>query len=1154
MYRNSILLICFVLVLSLATSVTEGADPTLVGWWKFDEDTGVIANDMSTYGNNGTLQGDPQWVIGHLVGALRFDGVGDYVEVPHASILTVDNEVTVMAWINAQRHNSAGGDWQAILAKSNNPRSYSFYTYTSGTLHFSTTSGGAYVGSTSSGQVPLNAWVHVCAMVSGGQHVYYINGQPAGTFQSGINLPGTADTATVRIGTTHENNNNNFLGMIDDARIYNRALTQAEVREAMLGGDVREARRPDPAHLAVGVPIDANLGWLRGDGAVQEEVYFGTDPCALPKVTDIMVLPPFPPLYDPPGDLIASTTYYWQVVEVNGVDRFESSVWEFTTVRGEAQPDYPFDGAIIPGDEITYLGNDYIWTKLIFIPGATSVEYTGYFNEDYSKVEGRHPDANLGSPPYASIPGWEYTFFAGNPQVPPADYTLVRGTRYYWTVDSKDALGNTFAGDIWEFGIQGFKAFAPSPPNEAIFVSTTPFLSWLPGFVVEDHDVYIGTSWEDVNNARYDPVNPPPEFLVTRVDPNYQIVSPLPTQTKMYWRVDEVVGRMPPPIGGGNYVYGDVWEFTTVPEGVGQIREDLWWNLTTDQSANRNSLSWLYTHPNFPGQPDETNMLDSFDSGMDIGNDYGGMIHGWLHPAYSGDYKFWLATDDYSELYLSTDENPANMQLIASQPDFWVADYIWYNNPLQESASIPLVAGQKYYIRACWKEGGGGDQCQVAWQGPDQPLAPVEGSASAVIPGTRLEPFVQLWAHDPDPRDWAYAVPVSTTLKWGPGDHAALHDVYLGTDKSAVKSATTTTPGIYLGRIGPNSLGPMAFDSAKFYYWRIDEVNLAGPDPCLWKGTTWTFRTVGAAGGLLGLYYHWDGILPPGLPGGPPDPGPANPFQVFVMSRIDPSVNFNWGTGSPDPNINVDNFSCKWVGHVECPIDANYTFLTETDDGSRVFIDGVQILPIAAWQQQGMTWWSGEVLLTAGLHDIEMHHEEGGGGAGARLAWSAIPTNPSDDPIAQQIIPPIWLWPPLFASGPRPPDGSTIDERKPALEWIPGVNADYHEVYFSANFDDVNNRNPGIKQITTDPCHPYPAVPPLELARTYYWLVDEVKTSPPGRWDARTVWSFTISECLSLDNMEDYNDHGEMRQVRCDKYGETVMLTWFGEVHIPICA
>ena len=166
-------------------------DPNLKGWWRFDDDT----FDWSGHGNHGTLNGPPVWSAGHVgTGSLEFSGT-DFVEVPHDESLTVDSEVTVMAWINAQRHNSAAGDWQGILGKSNNPRSYSFYTYVDGTLHFSTAT------------VPLNEWVHVCAMVTGGAHRYYINGAPAGEEHSGIVLPGTADSGTVRIGMTNEGNN-----------------------------------------------------------------------------------------------------------------------------------------------------------------------------------------------------------------------------------------------------------------------------------------------------------------------------------------------------------------------------------------------------------------------------------------------------------------------------------------------------------------------------------------------------------------------------------------------------------------------------------------------------------------------------------------------------------------------------------------------------------------------------------------------------------------------------------------------------------------------------------------------------------------------------------------------------------------------------------
>jgi hypothetical protein len=251
------------------------SNPNLVGWWKLDEDQSTAALDWSGRGNHGTLVGDLQWVVGYDGYALEFDGGGDYVEVSHDASLTVDTEVTVMAWINAERHNSSG-DWQGILAKSNNPRSYSFYTYVDGTLHFSTTSGGAYVGSNSAGQVPLNEWVHVTAMVEGGQHVYYINGEPAGTGGGGITLPGAADTATVWIGRTHESSNA-FLGMIDDVRIYNKALTQEEVKQAMRG-DPSLAWNPSPTNGSTpDVDKALPLTWSPGDDASEHDVYFGTD-------------------------------------------------------------------------------------------------------------------------------------------------------------------------------------------------------------------------------------------------------------------------------------------------------------------------------------------------------------------------------------------------------------------------------------------------------------------------------------------------------------------------------------------------------------------------------------------------------------------------------------------------------------------------------------------------------------------------------------------------------------------------------------------------------------------------------------------------------------------------------------------------------------
>ena len=232
MYRKLIYLVLFVLVLSVAlTNVTKAADPDLVGWWRLDDGSGMTAADFSGNGNDGDLVGNPTWVAGQLGMGLQLNGVDEYVEVPHNDILSVDNEVTVMVWINAERHTYPGQNWQGIMAKGASPgRSYSLYTEVGQGLHFST--GNPFIGTVSATDVPLNEWVHVCAIVIDDHHQYYINGEDAGSSGSGINLPGVADNATVLLGDARDGSRE-FLGKVDDFRIYRRGLTQEEVQSAM---------------------------------------------------------------------------------------------------------------------------------------------------------------------------------------------------------------------------------------------------------------------------------------------------------------------------------------------------------------------------------------------------------------------------------------------------------------------------------------------------------------------------------------------------------------------------------------------------------------------------------------------------------------------------------------------------------------------------------------------------------------------------------------------------------------------------------------------------------------------------------------------------------------------------------------------------------
>jgi glucose/arabinose dehydrogenase/regulation of enolase protein 1 (concanavalin A-like superfamily) len=132
-------------------------------------------------------------------------------------------------------------------------------------------------------------------------------------------------------------------------------------------------------------------------------------------------------------------------------------------------------------------------------------------------------------------------------------------------------------------------------------------------------------------------------------------------------------------------------------------------------------------------------------------------------------------------------------------------------------------------------------------------------------------------------------------------------------------------------------------------------------------------------------------------------------FTARRVVRFDPTVNFDWGNGSPDPLIGADTFSVRWTGQVRPRFTQTYTFTVTGDDGVRLWVDGRQI--INQWIDQSPTSHSGTIALQANrLYSIRMEMYENGGGAVARLEWAS----PSQ---TRQIIPSSVLFPPASASG-----------------------------------------------------------------------------------------------------------------------------------------
>ena len=386
MCEKSIYMTCFGLLLGLILISTANAqDPDLLGWWKLDEKSGLIAYDSSGNSNDGELiQTDgnpisnPQWVYGYAGGALWLDGVDDFVEVPHNESLQPDGDIiTLMAWINIPRHTGAeASSWsgyQAIITKGNDPRMYSLYTCLDdndrGVLHFSL--GDPFVQSTSVGSVPLNEWVHVCAtVIEDGGHLYYINGEPS---QPAAAVTGTvipSGTETLRIGNAPENNS--LMGKIDDVRVYQRSLTQEEIQQIMISGLSSAATLPNPDNEAQEVTRDTIISWKEGQYVDTHNVYFSTD---FNDVNEASVSDPRGVLvsenqsgttFEPLGaDLLEyNTTYYWRVDEINDLDPnspWRGDVWSFTTVNFVVVDDFEdYDDAnnIIYDTWLDYVGNN----------------------------------------------------------------------------------------------------------------------------------------------------------------------------------------------------------------------------------------------------------------------------------------------------------------------------------------------------------------------------------------------------------------------------------------------------------------------------------------------------------------------------------------------------------------------------------------------------------------------------------------------------------------------------------------------------------------------------------------------------------------------------------------------------------------------------
>jgi hypothetical protein len=241
--------------------------PGLVGWWRFDEGTGTIAGDSSGNENNGNVFGAATWSNGMYGGALSFDGSSSYVNVPAASSLFPSNAITIEFWVNIASANINANAYMGFVATNSRTNGLQVIkNWGSGQVLFETPGVGNLLSNVA---LTPNTWNHVtCVLVSGSSAAIYINGHIAGS-NSGWMLPTTVMDHW--IGRAAQGTGIPYLnGAIDEPRIYNRALSSAEIQADFQSGP------GFPSNVIAKVPkgttqVITTLSW-QGSGSINATI------------------------------------------------------------------------------------------------------------------------------------------------------------------------------------------------------------------------------------------------------------------------------------------------------------------------------------------------------------------------------------------------------------------------------------------------------------------------------------------------------------------------------------------------------------------------------------------------------------------------------------------------------------------------------------------------------------------------------------------------------------------------------------------------------------------------------------------------------------------------------------------------------------------
>ncbi len=228
--------------------------------------------------------------------------------------------------------------------------------------------------------------------------------------------------------------------------------------------------------------------------------------------------------------------------------------------------------------------------------------------------------------------------------------------------------------------------------------------------------------------------------------------------------------------------------------GTGNINFQRWNNISGGAVSN------LTSHANYPNNPTSIGTRNLFEMQQNLGNSIGIKMYGFICPPTTGNYIFWIASDNSGELWLSTSVSPSGKVKIAYNNNSTNSRQ-WNKFATQKSVTIALTSGQKYYVEALMKDGTGGDNLAVGWAKPGQGTT----APSEVIPGTSLAVDSEA-PSAPINLNASALTSTSFTLSWSAStDNVAVsgYDVYRNGVKLNTSNISATTYNI--SGLSPNT-------------------------------------------------------------------------------------------------------------------------------------------------------------------------------------------------------------------------------------------------------------------------------------------------------------------------------------------------------------